>query len=308
MSLDEATRQRIESIIASDRTVLFMKGSREAPQCGFSATVVGILDRLLPAYTTVDVLSDPEVRAGIKEFSSWPTIPQLYVAGEFLGGCDIIQESFASGELQQSLGVAGPGEAAVPKIQITDAAARALGELETQAAGRDLHLQIDARFQSGLFFAPADPADVRVESNGVTLCLDPMSASRADGLTLDAEASAEGPAFRIDNPNAPQVRQMGVKELAERRQAGEAIELFDARTPEERATAHIEGSRLLDEEGQRHLAGLDRDTLLVFHCHHGGRSQKAAEHFAAAGFRNVWNLEGGIDAWSLEVDPSVPRY
>ena len=103
MTLDDATRQRIEKIIGSDRVVLFMKGNRHVPQCGFSATVVQILDTLLPDYTTVDVLSDPGIREGIKEFSSWPTIPQLYVGGEFLGGCDIVREMYSSGELQQML-------------------------------------------------------------------------------------------------------------------------------------------------------------------------------------------------------------
>ena len=109
MTLDDATRQRIEKIIGSDRVVLFMKGHREMPQCGFSASVVQILDTLLPEYTTVDVLSDPGVRDGIKEYSSWPTIPQLYVGGEFLGGCDIVREMYSSGELQQML--AQPGTA-----------------------------------------------------------------------------------------------------------------------------------------------------------------------------------------------------
>jgi monothiol glutaredoxin len=100
MALDAKTRARIEDTIGSDRVVLFMKGTRELPQCGFSARVVQMLDRLLPSYTTVDVLADPEIRQGIKEFSSGPTIPQLYVAGEFIGGCDIVTEMFQSGELQ----------------------------------------------------------------------------------------------------------------------------------------------------------------------------------------------------------------
>ena len=84
--------------------------------------------------------------------------------------------------------------------------------------------------------------------------------------------------------------------------------VYDVRTPEERATAHIEGVRMFDEGANAAIAGLDRDTMLVFHCHHGGCSQSAAEHFAGQGFRNVWNVTGGIDAWSLEIDPSVPRY
>jgi monothiol glutaredoxin len=103
MSLSEATRDKIASLIASERVVLFMKGDRGMPQCGFSARVVQILDSLIPSYTTVDVLRAPDVREGIKEFSSWPTIPQLYVDGEFLGGCDIVTELYTTGELKKKL-------------------------------------------------------------------------------------------------------------------------------------------------------------------------------------------------------------
>ena len=103
MALDAATRSRIEQTIGADRVVLFMKGTRDFPQCGFSARVVQMLDRLVPEYTTVDVLADAAIRQGIKDFSSWPTIPQLYVAGELIGGCDIVTEMFQSGELQTLL-------------------------------------------------------------------------------------------------------------------------------------------------------------------------------------------------------------
>ena len=103
MSLSEDTRKQIDEIIASDRVVLFMKGDRRMPQCGFSARVVQILDSLVPEYTTVDVLRDPALREGIKEYSSWPTIPQLYVDGEFIGGCDIVTEMYSGGELRGML-------------------------------------------------------------------------------------------------------------------------------------------------------------------------------------------------------------
>jgi len=96
-------RSRIESIIESDRVVLFMKGTRQQPQCGFSAQIVEILDALIPNYTTVNVLADPAVREGIKEYASWPTIPQLYVGKEFIGGCDIVTEMYESNELQKLL-------------------------------------------------------------------------------------------------------------------------------------------------------------------------------------------------------------
>jgi monothiol glutaredoxin len=91
--------RRSSRLIASDAVVLFMKGSRSFPQCGFSAAMVQILDSMVPNYTTVNVLADPAVRDGIKAFSDWPTIPQLYVKGEFVGGSDIVRQLHASGEL-----------------------------------------------------------------------------------------------------------------------------------------------------------------------------------------------------------------
>ena len=309
MQIEPALRARIEGLVASERVVVFMKGVRGAPQCGFSATVCRILDGLIPEYASVNVLADPELRDGIKQFSQWPTIPQLYVGGEFVGGCDIVQEMLGDGSLYAALGVPKP-EFAVPAITITDAAAKALRQMSSRSAG-PLHLSIDAQFQHGLFFGPSEPGTLALTVNGIALELDPLSAPRANGMTLDAEMRAEGPAFRIDNPNAPksaEVRQLGVRELAQKLATGERFGLFDVRTPEERATAHIEGARLLDSDLTQQLEQLDKSTQLVFHCHHGGRSQRAAEHFAALGFTNVWNLAGGIDAWSQEVDPSVPRY
>ena len=90
---------RIKQDIADNSVVLFMKGTPVFPQCGFSAAVVQILTHLGVKFKGIDVLADPEIRQGIKEFSSWPTIPQLYVKGEFIGGCDILREMFESGEL-----------------------------------------------------------------------------------------------------------------------------------------------------------------------------------------------------------------
>ena len=97
------THERIATLIAAHPVVLFMKGDRRQPQCGFSARVVQLLDQRLPEYETVDVLSDPALRQGIKDFSDWPTVPQLYVGGEFVGGCDIVTEMAASGELDTQL-------------------------------------------------------------------------------------------------------------------------------------------------------------------------------------------------------------
>jgi monothiol glutaredoxin len=95
---------RIAEIVGKNDVVLFMKGTPLFPQCGFSSRAIAILDRLGAAYETVDVLQDPEIRQGIKQYSEWPTIPQLYVKGEFVGGSDIMMEMFENGELQQLLG------------------------------------------------------------------------------------------------------------------------------------------------------------------------------------------------------------
>ncbi|NPU15696.1 Grx4 family monothiol glutaredoxin [Bradyrhizobium sp. 83012] len=94
-----STSERIQKLIDSNDIVLFMKGVPAAPQCGFSAAVAQILGKLDVPYESVNVLADPFIREGIKEFSNWPTIPQLYVKGEFVGGCDIVREMFQAGEL-----------------------------------------------------------------------------------------------------------------------------------------------------------------------------------------------------------------
>jgi len=307
MSLDDHMRRHLEGLVSAHRVIVFMKGTRRAPACGFSASVVNVLDELLPGYETVDVLSSPEIREGIKAYSEWPTIPQLYIEGRFVGGADIVREMHANGELAKALGVT-QAELAPPEITITPDAAAAL-----RAAIADesdpLRFEIDARFAFGLFFGPREPGDVAVEASGVTLLLDRATARRAGGVVIEHVQGPEGAGFKITSPlEPPRVRQIGAAELKAMMDRGERFELLDVRTDAERALATIPGARQLDAEAQRHLEGLDRETLLVFHCHHGMRSQAAAEHFVGQGFKRVMNVRGGIDAWSAQVDPEVPRY
>lgn len=313
MELNPELREQIEGLIKAERVVLFMKGRRGAPQCGFSATVCRILDGALPHYDTVNVLEDAALREGIKAYSDWPTVPQLYVKGEFVGGCDIVQQMSADGSLYELLEVtpATVGEnAKALQVTVTPTAAAALRPaMAGQPEGQVLHLRIDARMQHELYFGPAESSEHVVESEGIALHLDPLSASRADGAQIDASESEGRTVFRINNPGAVQaVRSLTPAELQSRLNSDTPPALYDVRTPEERSIAHIEGARLLDATAAAALEQADRETPLVFHCHHGGRSLAAAEHFAQLGFRNVWNLEGGIDAWSREVDPRVPRY
>ena len=99
--LDDTTRERIQTEVDGSDILLFMKGTPVFPQCGFSAAVVQVLSHLQVKFSSVNVLEDSEIRDGIKQYSDWPTIPQLYVKGEFVGGCDIIREMFETGELNQ---------------------------------------------------------------------------------------------------------------------------------------------------------------------------------------------------------------
>jgi monothiol glutaredoxin len=307
--------------VKKNRVVLFMKGSRQFPQCGFSAKVVGMLDELVRAYETVNILEDPQMRDGIKEYSQWPTIPQLYIDGEFVGGCDLVTEMRAAGELERLLGVpsaksarsagsAGTAASAAgsPEITVTAAATKAFREASPQSEGDVLRLEISSAFQYDLSIGARAKDDVEVLAGGVTLFLDPASASRANGVTIDFVQTSDGGAFKITRPNEPHVRGITATDLKAWFEQGRKFELYDVRPDEERAIAKIDRARPLDPSGKSQLLALDKKTQLVFHCHHGTRSRNAAEDALRAGFHEVYNLEGGIDAWSLHVDPSVPRY
>src|SRR5678810_1108062 len=142
MTLDPETRKKIEQLVASDSVVLFMKGSRSFPQCGFSASVVNILNTLVPKYATVNVLSDPDVRGGMKEYSDWPTFPQLFIKGEFVGGADIVRQMFETGDLEKKLGDLVVA-AKVPNLQVTARAAKELAEaIQEGSPGDVIHLTI----------------------------------------------------------------------------------------------------------------------------------------------------------------------
>jgi len=308
MSLDPEVRQLIDDVLQNNRVVLFMKGHRQQPQCGFSAKTVSALDMLLPDYLHINVLEHPEIREGIKLYGNWPTIPQLYVAGELIGGSDIVLEMMESGELAEVLGMEKP-QPVVPRIELDAGSAGRMAEAAAQRPGDVVHLRIDASWQHVLSLGPPLPGEGHVTVGPVDLYMDEWSAARADGLRVSVEDTLQGPRFRFDNPNAPPpVQQMSVRTLKGKLDAGEKLELIDVRGPDERAVALIPQARAWDESVDRHLDALPRDTLVVFHCHKGGRSQTAAEYLRRKGFTNVHNLAGGIDAWSLEVDPAVARY
>jgi len=308
MTMNDQVRTQIESVLDSANVVLFMKGTRVQPQCGFSAAVVGILEKLGPEYTTVNVLEEGDIRDGIKAYSDWPTIPQLYVNREFVGGCDIIKQMFNTGELHKTLGIELP-DRTPPKIEISDSAVKVISEALEDQAGIGVHLNIDAAWNHQFSLAPVEGHEIKTVSNGVELFLDIDSAERAQGIIIDMVDTLEGQGFNIENPNAPPpVKQLEVQELKNKLDAGENLHLFDVRSIDEHQRARIDGAHLFDNDTVNFINSLSKDDTLVFHCHHGPRSQSAAEHFRQQGFANVYNLVGGIDAWSVHVDPSVPRY
>jgi monothiol glutaredoxin len=203
MDSSPETLKQIEEIVKGDKVVLFMKGNRHFPQCGFSATVVQILGDVLDDFKTVNVLTDPAIRQGIKDYANWPTIPQLYIDGEFVGGCDIVREMHASGELHKQLGVENkPPEP--PKVTITDAAAAELRAALAESDPNDrIHVAIDPGFQHSLTVGPLEPGQIEVQTAGLPLVFDRGSARRAGGLKIDflKEGSEQG--FKIENPNRP---------------------------------------------------------------------------------------------------------
>ena len=308
MSLDPALRSRIETLLQSHPVVLFMKGAPQAPQCGFSAKAAGILDALLPeGYAHVDVLADPEIREGIKLYGQWPTIPQLDVRGELVGGSDIVEQLASSGELHALLGLPAP-DRSPPKLSITPAAAEQLRAAIANAGGEyAVRLDVDARYNARLQLAPVDPHALAVEVEGVRVQTDWMSARRADGVVIEWVDDQRGRGLMVHNPNAPApVRAIAPAEAAERVRTGR-LRLIDVRPPAERALASAPVPFDTLDGGVDALEALPKDTPLAFLCHHGGRSAQAAEHFRAKGFREVYNVEGGIDAWA-DADPAVPRY
>ena len=305
MSTSHAT---INALIKDNAVVLFMKGDKQMPQCGFSARSVEALMSTGVDFETVNVLADPTIRQGIKDYSNWPTIPQLYVNQEFIGGSDIITQLHSTGELHTMMGIPYTPPVA-PTLTLTDAFVTAIREAMDAAPGGGLpRLQISPRFEYGFGMSSEAPGDFQVTTNGLTVLVDAGSAERAEGLALDFRTGPGG-GIIIDNPNEPPaVKHIDVHGYKAMRDLGEPHHLFDVRTEAELALAKIEGSTLLDAAGIAKLETLDKDMPIVFYCHHGVRSIPAASQALGNGHRKVYTLDGGIDAWSTHIDPSVPQY
>ncbi|MDT8322038.1 MAG: Grx4 family monothiol glutaredoxin [Xanthomonadales bacterium] len=307
MELDDAVKGKIENYVQNNKVVLFIKGTPQQPMCGFSAKTVAALDSVVPDYVSVNVLDDPEIREGIKVYSNWPTIPQLYIDGELVGGCDIVMSMLNSGELHEQLGIEAP-DRTPPEITVTAGAAEKIHEAMQGHEGIGLHFQVDANWSAQFNLAPAQGSEIAVEAGGITVLMDLATAQRAKGAVIDWVSTVQGEGLAIDLPLAPPpVKQMSVKELAERMESGN-VTLVDIRGEGERKQAAIDGALVLGKETMEKFERMPKDTPLAFLCHHGNSSQGAAEHFRNQGFTDISNVAGGIHAWSMEVDSSVPTY
>ena len=309
VSSNSAVHRQISSILASNPVVLFMKGTPEQPRCGFSAKSADVLNNLAPGFFGVDVLSDDDIRQGIKIYGNWPTIPQLYVKGELIGGSDIIMQLYNTGELHQLLGVAAPDRSA-PEIFISAQAATAIraGMADEPALG--LHLRIDGRWQASFQLAPIEGHEIKAVAEDLNVYMDVQTAQRAKGLRIDWIESLQGSGLSITNPNAPSaVKPMTVSALVAALKSTRPPLVIDVRPEHDRLRAPFPlPSKVLEGNTLPALEALAKSQPLAFLCHFGNSSKQAAEHFKSLGFTEVFNVEGGIDAYAREIDASVVRY
>jgi monothiol glutaredoxin len=301
--------KRIGAILGAHHVVLFMKGTPEQPRCGFSSKAADVLNGLAPGFMGVDVLADDEIRQGIKTYGNWPTIPQLYIKGELVGGCDIIMQLYNTGELHQLLGVAAPDRSA-PEIFISAAAAQAIRAGMADDPELALHLRIDARWQASFQLAPAEGHEIQAKAHDLTIYMDVQTAGRAKGLQIDWTETLQGAGLSITNPNAPSmVKALSVAKLVEALNSPSAPMIIDVRPEHDRLRAPFPlAARVLESSTLGALEAMDRTQSLAFLCHFGNSSRQAAEHFRSLGFTNLFNIEGGIDAYAREIDTSVVRY
>jgi len=295
MALDPSLRDRIDQMLSSNWVMLFMKGTPKMPQCGFSAQTVGALDMILEGnYASFNVLEDQEVREGIKEYGNWPTIPQLYVDGELVGGCDIVMEMFNAGELHDLFGLEPP-DRTPPEIEISERAASKIREFLAAYPGQHLHFQVGSDWDAQFNLGPKSGTEIESTAAGLTVLMDLASAQRARGAKIDWVETVQGEGLKLDLPGAPPpVRQISPAELRQRLEADQRLVVVDTRNELDRQNKPLPFARALDADLMAELKDADRETPLVVLCNKGLSSQEVAEHYRKQGFTEVYNLSGGV--------------
>lgn len=295
MQLEAHTQERIEQLINGNRVILFMKGTPKMPQCGFSAQTAGALDSLIgDGYASFNVLEDMEIREGIKVYGNWPTIPQLYVDGELVGGCDIVMEMFNAGELHDLFGLEPP-DRTPPEIEITPEAAEKIAGFMGDYPDQFLHFKIGSDWDAQFNLGPKSGTEIESKVGDLTVLMDLNSAQRARGARIDWVKTMQGEGLKLDLPGAPPpVQEMDPETLSQRMNQGERLMLIDTRNEADRTHLPLAHARALDAELMAELKQADPNTPLVFVCNIGQSSRAVAEHYRKQGFTEVYNLTGGV--------------
>ncbi|VAW42285.1 Glutaredoxin-related protein, partial [hydrothermal vent metagenome] len=296
--MDKQTRETIDNLVHGNECVLFMKGNPQHPQCGFSSNTVKILQELLvDNFVSFNVLEDQNIREGIKEYGNWPTIPQLYIKGELVGGNDIITEMYNTGELQTMLGQPQPARKPA-EITITDIAKGNILSGTKDIGSNVLMLSIDSQFNTR--FSIEEPKGYEIISSiddNIQIYMDIGTAKRADGIAIDWVEDVSGAGLVIKNPNEPQAtKQLSVADLATGIEQGTYKNIYDTRSESEFLAQSIPGSHRLDKDNMQIIAALAKDTPIVFVCKVGSTNQGVCDFYRKKGYTNINNLAGGIAA------------
>ncbi len=296
--MNEQTKQTIESLISKNTCVLFMKGNPKHPQCGFSSNTVKILHDLIgDDFDYFNVLEDQEIREGIKEYGNWPTIPQLYINKELVGGNDIVTEMFNTGELQSLLNLPQP-ERKIASITISDKAKENILAGIENIGSSVLMLSIDGQFNTRFSIEEPKGYEVVSEIEEIKIYMDIGTAKRADGIEIDWVEDLNGAGLVIKNPNEPKkVNQLSKADLQKGIESGQYNHIYDVRSESDFLNRSIDGSKRLDKPNMQEIEDFEKDTPLVFVCHVGNSSQGACEFYRKKGYTNVNNLVGGVTEW-----------
>jgi len=297
--MNDQTTQRIEQMLQENPIFLFMKGTPQTPMCGFSSNTVKILKDLIgDNFASFNVLEDAEIREGIKTYGQWPTIPQLYVNKELIGGNDIISEMFNTGELHTLLNLTQP-DRTPPTISITEDALNHIKEGLKDMGDHQLFLSIDDEFNTRFSLEMPKGYEVVADVGDLKVYMDIGTAKRAKGIEISWVDEMQGSGLRINNPNEPPaVSDLTVEELQDWFDLDhENPKVYDVRSEDKFNEGSVDHAVRLDKKSINDIESMNKDTPLVFVCQVGQSSMSAAEYFRKKGYTKVFNLTGGYNAW-----------
>ncbi len=293
----ENVRRLLEKRRNSHEIAVFLADSD--PLSDESQFIIDWLTRHNATFSVVDALGDPELSPLLEAECATTVLPILTVSGHLIGNGPLLKQLAESGQLLRF--IEKPPLDQTPAIAVSQQAASKLRD-ELQSPSDVVRLTVSSDFCHELGIGEFRPGDVELKVDDISLVIDPISATRANGVAIDWIELAESSGFRIDNPNHNLVRR-GIKcdEFVQLMDGPNPYLLIDARTEQEYNEERIPGARLLDGTLLDALQLLDRRTPLIFYCKNGTRSQRAARHCRELGYTDVATLDGGMDAWKSHV-------